>query len=115
MAAAAPTEQRWLFGSVPDLLLRCGLLYVALIAVLGFAGREIRSLQPTSLDAFEAGLELDPDDVRLLDGAGYSWIELGEPERELGFVNLVLERHPKSPEALETAARAKQRIRDQGR
>ena len=43
MATAAPPPGRWLFGPVPDLLLGCGLLYVAVFAVYAVGGAEVRT------------------------------------------------------------------------
>jgi hypothetical protein len=44
-AARTPSSAPWLFGPIPDLLLGCGLLYVALFAAFLVAGPEIRSAQ----------------------------------------------------------------------
>ena len=47
--ASAQSSPRWLFGPAPDLLLGCGLWYVALFAVLVAAGPTIRAGQPDFL------------------------------------------------------------------
>ena len=44
-AARTPSSAPWLFGPVPDLLLGCGLLYVALFVAFLFAGPQIRNAQ----------------------------------------------------------------------
>jgi tetratricopeptide (TPR) repeat protein len=49
MAAAAPTSNRWLWGPVPDLVLGCGLGYVAIFAALAWAGPGIRAALPLGL------------------------------------------------------------------
>ena len=43
------SENRWLFGPLPDLLLGCGLLYVALFLVFSVAGSDLRPAQPVFL------------------------------------------------------------------
>ena len=49
MAAAAPQGNRWLFGPVPDVLLGCGVAYMALFAALVFAGPSVRAALPLGL------------------------------------------------------------------
>ena len=62
MTAAAPGANRWLFGPGPDLLLGCGVLYVALFA------------------AFDRGQEPDRLDGMLVDGIDMIHIVLGLPD-----------------------------------
>jgi hypothetical protein len=49
MAAAAPASSRWLYGPVPDLLLGCGVGYMAIFAALVLAGPDIRAVLPLGL------------------------------------------------------------------
>jgi tetratricopeptide (TPR) repeat protein len=49
MAAAAPQSNRWLFGPVPDILLGCGVAYMAIFAALVFAGPDVRAALPMGL------------------------------------------------------------------
>jgi hypothetical protein len=46
MAAAAPARSRWLFGPVPDLLLGCGVAYLAVFALLTAQGAGMQALLP---------------------------------------------------------------------
>src|SRR5512143_877805 len=48
-AAAAPQSNRWLFGPVPDVLLGCGVAYMAFFIALVFAGPELRAWLPMGL------------------------------------------------------------------
>lgn len=45
----AATQQRWLYGPLPDLLLGCGLLYALFFAVFLAVGPEVRAAQPAAL------------------------------------------------------------------
>jgi len=47
MTTGSPDSGRWFFGPAPDLLLGCGLAYVALFLTFVFAGPEIRAAQPS--------------------------------------------------------------------
>lgn len=49
MAAAAPQSNRWLFGPVPDILFGCGVAYMAIFALLVFAGADVRAALPLGL------------------------------------------------------------------
>ncbi len=49
MAAAPSTDKRWLFGPIPDLLLGCGLAYVAVFALLAAEGERLQTLIPFAL------------------------------------------------------------------
>ena len=54
MTVAPAHSRRWLFGPVPDLLLGCGALYGLAFIAFGFAGGQIRELQPPYLLALLA-------------------------------------------------------------
>jgi tetratricopeptide (TPR) repeat protein len=49
MAVAAPPSNRWLFGPVPDLLLGCGLFYVAAFVAFAVGGRGLVAGMPSYL------------------------------------------------------------------
>lgn len=49
MSAAAPPGNRWLFGPVPDLLVGCGVAYMAFFVALVFAGPQLRAWLPIGL------------------------------------------------------------------
>ncbi len=49
MAGAAESDQRWLYGPLPGLLLGCGLLYVALFVAFLAVGPAFRAATPVSL------------------------------------------------------------------
>jgi hypothetical protein len=49
MAAAAPAGNRWLFGPAPDLLVGCGVAYMAFFVAMVFAGPELRAWLPMGL------------------------------------------------------------------
>lgn len=49
MAAATPTGNRWLFGPIPDLLVGCGVAYMAFFVALVFAGPQLRAWLPIGL------------------------------------------------------------------
>jgi hypothetical protein len=49
MTTAAPAANRWLWGPVPDLVLGCGLGYMAVFAALVLGGPEIRAVVPLGL------------------------------------------------------------------
>jgi len=48
-AGPAPASQRWLYGPAPDLILGCGLGYMAIFVVLVAGGADARSLIPLGL------------------------------------------------------------------
>ena len=48
-AAAAPAQNRWLFGPIPDLFLGCGLAYAILFTVLSVDGARFRDAFPIAL------------------------------------------------------------------
>jgi hypothetical protein len=48
-AAASPAASRWLWGPVPDLVLGCGLGYIAIFVALALAGPGIRALLPLGM------------------------------------------------------------------
>ena len=49
MANAAAATDRWLFGPLPDLILGCGLAYIAVFIGFSIAGPDIVGLNlPTS-------------------------------------------------------------------
>jgi tetratricopeptide (TPR) repeat protein len=49
MVAIAPQGNRWLFGPVPDILIGCGVAYMAFFTALVFAGPQLRSVLPLGL------------------------------------------------------------------
>ncbi len=49
MAAAVPQSNRWLFGPVPDILVGCGVAYMAFFVAMVFAGPELRAWLPMGL------------------------------------------------------------------
>ena len=49
MATATPPQNRWLFGPASDLLLGCGVLYVALFAIFVLAGEQWQAAVPAWL------------------------------------------------------------------
>jgi len=49
MAAAVPQSNRWLFGPVPDILIGCGVAYMAFFTALVFAGPQLRAVLPLGL------------------------------------------------------------------
>jgi hypothetical protein len=49
MTAATPAANRWLWGPVPDLLLGCGLGYMAIFVALACAGPGIRAVLPLAM------------------------------------------------------------------
>lgn len=48
-AATAPQGNRWLFGPVPDIVLGCGVGYIAFFALLVLGGEEFRTIFPVAL------------------------------------------------------------------
>jgi tetratricopeptide (TPR) repeat protein len=49
MVAAAPQSNRWLFGPVPDILVGCGVAYMAFFVAMVFAGPALRMWLPMGL------------------------------------------------------------------